>query len=799
MPRFMGNGSGGLVSSTCFAHFNTPCAMSNILSLVDHVVLDLEKGLVGDVLHAVDGQKYSERVNFWPNVLQNGTFLASGLVRTVHLAGSGAPNGSSYSGRSVAEVMLSESGLPQRGLWERMVHAADGDGHFEFIGWDNFHTQNQPPYAVKRLGYARWARTSQGSFIVTAALSDKPLSNQLTRQPCDSSVDALCSVTYTRRILGAATSALLTAASPAELEAVFASIIWRQFNQYGFYPFVYEFDGTCVAHGANSGLVGRKLPAIIAGVSRLRDIVNGDALQESLSQAARNGGGWASYYWTNSERSPAYLKVSYTVGVSRFGRDYFIGVGLNYMMRPRKLGPRCSTCISDFNYPCAWATALGLLGHAQTLLLMADRYDEGVAFQMLSSSAEFQLVGGFYPFLYDFNGTCVAHYLPGVVGRTLWEIVTTQPALAGGSVDGRMLHELFVAAAQQGGGWVAYEWISMATLPQLIESKLSYVVQINRGGRSYYLGVGIGDRPWPTSPCSQRFGSPCSEDAAVSLAGSLISSIVKEQQGLGPTDKIDTAALQRHSVLSTLPGAAPFAAHVQMADLVVADGWNGSFVGMPAVDWYLKVGVPYGYFTSVDPYGAWLGPVLMSPDGQSPAEAHLLLFTTVSSYDQFDGSDNSFSIIVAVRDMPMPLSPPYNSSCQAAVPCDGTIAGDSMSACAKVDPEDTAVCRCDAGFTIEQSPLSLPPLPATCTGAQLQLQATYSMRCQGVKARMPPESNGLLELIVGVTIALCLVSLLLVLAYSWYHRRDQGLLRLQECPPPGHPSTLPAHGLLALF
>jgi hypothetical protein len=315
MPRFMGvapNATGAQVSGTCFAHFNTPCAMSNVLSLVDRVVLDLERGLVGDILHAVNGQDYSERVNFWPTVLQNGTYLASGLVRTMYVAGSDASNGSAYSGKQVSQVALEESGLPQPGLWERIVSAADGDGHFEFIGWDNYHTQSQPPFAVKRLGFARWADTSQGRLIVTAALSDKPLSNQLTRRPCDSSTDALCSVSYTRRVLGAAASALLTASNPAELEVVFARIVWAEFNEYGFYPFVYAFDGTCVAHGANSALLGRTLPDIIAGVARLRDVVDGVQLHESFMQAALGGGGWASYYWTNSDSAPAYLKVSYT-------------------------------------------------------------------------------------------------------------------------------------------------------------------------------------------------------------------------------------------------------------------------------------------------------------------------------------------------------------------------------------------------------------------------------------------------------------------------------------------------------
>lgn len=65
------------------------------------------------------------------------------------------------------------------------------------------------------------------------------------------------------------------------------------------------------------------------------------------------------------------MKVSLIVGVRRFGETYYLGVGFAHNEAPRGDGPGCATCNQDFNYPCSWHNVLSLVGHLQTLLLMA--------------------------------------------------------------------------------------------------------------------------------------------------------------------------------------------------------------------------------------------------------------------------------------------------------------------------------------------------------------------------------------------------------------------------------------------
>lgn len=58
----------------------------------------------------------------------------------------------------------------------------------------------------------------------------------------------------------------------------------------------------------------------------------------------------------------------------RFGTSYYIGVGYDHLREQRSLGPHCAPCKQDYNYPCAWANALALVGHVQSLTYIANRY-----------------------------------------------------------------------------------------------------------------------------------------------------------------------------------------------------------------------------------------------------------------------------------------------------------------------------------------------------------------------------------------------------------------------------------------
>ena len=256
-----------------------------------------------------------------------------------------------------------------------------------------------------------------------------------------------------------------------------------------------------MAHGANPGFVGQTLPAIISGAAALTDLVNGSELNAWFVAAAEDGGGWVGYHWRNSLGETPYLKTAFIVGLRRFGVSYYVGVGYNHQQAPLARGPHCSPCKQDYNYPCAWANAEALIGHAQSLLFMTNRQmDVADAFALLTTDAGYGGGGAagragtasadwLYAFAYDFNGTSVAHGAASrFIGRTLWDIIGGSATLSA-LVDGRELHERFVAAARNGGGWVAYSWKNNAAEPM---PKIAYVVKVALGASSF-TSAGLGD------------------------------------------------------------------------------------------------------------------------------------------------------------------------------------------------------------------------------------------------------------------------------------------------------------------
>ena len=100
-------------------------------------------------------------------------------------------------------------------------------------------------------------------------------------------------------------------------DATFKAVTAHSFNDRDLYPFVYKLDGTdCVAHGANSAMVGKNL-------IDLKD-QDGKFLIRELSDIATKGGGWVDYKWPNPLTKLIEAKSSY---VERMG-DYFVGVGV---------------------------------------------------------------------------------------------------------------------------------------------------------------------------------------------------------------------------------------------------------------------------------------------------------------------------------------------------------------------------------------------------------------------------------------------------------------------------------------
>ena len=62
---------------------------------------------------------------------------------------------------------------------------------------------------------------------------------------------------------------------------------------------------------------------------------SGTALGRSFAHSALQGGGYVTYNWAVTENDPASEKISFVIGVRRFGVSYYVGVGFDHVIKPQ--------------------------------------------------------------------------------------------------------------------------------------------------------------------------------------------------------------------------------------------------------------------------------------------------------------------------------------------------------------------------------------------------------------------------------------------------------------------------------
>ena len=148
----------------------------------------------------------------------------------------------------------------------------------------------------------------------------------------------------------------------------------------GFYPFVWGMSGLGYAHGASNANVGSYLNS-----TARRSIPKLVTLHDDLAAAARAGGGYTAYWWNNQADEPMYLKISFTVGVRRFGVEYYVGCGFTHAsdaIQSPAPGPHGGPCEIGTNQPCAFTNVLNLVGHVQSLCFMTNMYNLSSTFDL---------------------------------------------------------------------------------------------------------------------------------------------------------------------------------------------------------------------------------------------------------------------------------------------------------------------------------------------------------------------------------------------------------------------------------
>lgn len=90
-----------------------------------------------------------------------------------------------------------------------------------------------------------------------------------------------------------------------------------EFHDRDLYPFIYDFSGLNVAHGARPALIGKNLIA-------LKDQDGKFLVRDMRDIAQTKGSGWYDYKWPNPINNKIEDKASY---VEKLG-DYWVGVGV---------------------------------------------------------------------------------------------------------------------------------------------------------------------------------------------------------------------------------------------------------------------------------------------------------------------------------------------------------------------------------------------------------------------------------------------------------------------------------------
>lgn len=429
-----------------------------------------------------------------------------------------------FEGKNLTEILqfINNPHVDGEYLHTNFVNAAKTGGDWVSYPWKN--NANSPAYQkiAYEIKFTKWGKDYYAGVGYNEILYPPAM-------PCTTAYAADCGETNVMSIMGNVTTALRTAGSYANFQKVFQEISDKTSYRLdtGFYVFAYEFDGKCVAHGGNPTFVGKSLSGILSSVGNT--FVDGVALHMQFVAAANEDGGWVAYPWKNTNAEGIYSKVAYIMKVSMNNKHYYFGVGYNNICGaspltscaedarqsclpmealPYQHKAGCETCTISHAHTCAIQNTVSLLSRVQGDSLMT--------FGDITNGEDFEDDTGFYVFIYEFAGPCVAHGANGAfVGKKLQEILD----MVGNTyTQGDPLHDDFVKAATQGGGWVGYKWRNKNS--DTITNKMSYIIKLIKNGKPYYAGVGFnGDAVPAVTDCTPTKAKPCAEANTLSVIG----------------------------------------------------------------------------------------------------------------------------------------------------------------------------------------------------------------------------------------------------------------------------------------
>ena len=502
-------------SVSCNAAYSAPCARTNseylaTITAAKIGVLDEEDA---DWKGQITNQDYNLPTGFYPFVVDKAT--------SVCVAHGANPD---LVGRTLDDI-FQELGIAYSD--PAALHARFSQGGWVSYLWSDGGRVN------KKLAYVVANNiTSSDQYYLGVGYENKPLPRDW---PCSDKTDGWCALQNVRSLVGAAQFELYAAESLHAFEETVFDLSFDEdgyFKIGGFYPFLYNFDGRLTAHGVLHGSLGQSLEEIYVD-KELGTGAEGLSLHSQFVEAVRNQeSAWVQYDWRNSLDEETYTKIAFLVRVVFDNEDYYLGVGFNFAIDGFQVNPLGEACDAAYNLPCSFRTAFQLSSHALSHAISSPLEPVNTIFDRISKDSTFQ-TADFYVFVYNVNSTCVAHGGdPSFVGKTLEQVFQQ----VGIPLDAAALHEQFRYAAQQGGGWVLYDWLDSDNAPF---EKISYLFQINLDGETYYGGVGFNHDPYPVEvysemgfrkdgtkiPCSPDYGLDCSEINSQAILGEALADL----------------------------------------------------------------------------------------------------------------------------------------------------------------------------------------------------------------------------------------------------------------------------------
>jgi hypothetical protein len=518
-------------SIACNAAYSEPCARTNSEYLARTVAHKLAQATnVVEFLEAINKGDQNLNEGFYPFVVERstGTCVAHGASR--RLAGktikeifaqtniSFAASADDLHGRFLA---ANYSGVQY--LWSDGVKADPSTTREEFT------VHSKLAFVIN----------INDVYYLGVGYENQPLPVDL---PCDARYDSWCSLTNVRSLVGKAQFRLNQAKSIEAFEEAVYDISYspeyklqgdsdqRDSDQGDFYLFLYNKTGHLKAHGKHY------FALTLADVYVANEIGNraeGEALHTKFLEAvSTDESAFVQYKWKGRSEDKIYLKIAYLARVGfESDHDYYIGAGFKFERDENPSGPvPGKPCSDEYNLPCSFATTIGLASHALSHAISSP-LSINEMFADITNDPQFKFGEGkhkFYIFAYDFeNAMCYAHGAnESFVGKNLTQVFKKLNVTA----DADELHKRFMDKASQGGGWVEYGWRDERSD---FFKKISYVFQINLGGKRYYGGIGFYNVRYRTREyaekgkrknkkavlCTKKYNLPCSEVNTQSIVG----------------------------------------------------------------------------------------------------------------------------------------------------------------------------------------------------------------------------------------------------------------------------------------